>query len=249
MAEQSPEPVPTRPSGRVWLVVLCAVSVAVFLAIVLPGVFDVKHQKRSFEIKQPVERLVLDAKGTSTVDVSLSHDGHVHVQRTSSISRDSRLVERKTLAGKTLTIRSSCTGSRLGILRRCDMHYHLQVPRKIALSLRVHFGQTTVHGTQGRLQFRSDAGDFRGFGCNKLLDVSVSFGAIDYRDTCVPELIKVKLRIGDAVLTVPAGRYDVRAGKHAVRPFENIIEDPSSSSRIDGDIIWGGSLRITGAQG
>jgi len=228
---------------------LCALSIIVFLAIVLPGVFDVKHQKRSFEITRPIERLVLDSKGTSAVDVSLSHDGHVHVLRRTSISRDSRLVERKAVSRKTLTIRSSCTGSRLGILRRCDVHYQLRVPKAIALVLHVHFGKTTIHGTQGRLEFRSSAGELKGFGCNKRLDLALTFGDIHYRDTCVPRSIKTKLKIGDLALTVPAGRYDVHAAKHAVRPFENIIEDPSSANRIDVDISWGGSLRITGARG
>jgi len=230
-------------------VLLCALGIVVFLAFVTPGVFDLRHKKRSFEIKTPIERLVLDSKGTSKVDISLSYDGHVHVLRTSSISRDSRLVERKSVSGKTLTIRSSCTGSRFGILRSCDIDYRLRVPKKIALALRVHLGKTTIHGVRGPLEFRSDAGRLNGFGCNKRVDVSLTFGSIDYRNTCVPELVKVEMRAGDVALTVPAGLYDVHPGRRAERPFKNIIEDPSSPNEINVDVDWGGSVRITGTHG
>jgi hypothetical protein len=230
------------------LVLLCALSVIVFLALVLPGVFQVKHKKRSFEIKAPIERLVLDSKGNSKVDVSLSRDGHLHFRRTSSISLDSRLIERKTVSGKTLTIRSSCTGSRLGILRRCDTHYFLRVPKKIALVLRVHIGITKINGVRGRLEYHSDAGGFEASGCNKRVNLAITFGGIRYRDTCVPELISAKMRVGDVNLTVPAGRYDIHPGGHAIRPFENIIQDTSSRSAIKVDVDWGGSVRITGAR-
>lgn len=247
MADENSAPARKRFTGRVWLVLLCALSIVVFLAIVMPGVFDVRHKKRSFEVKTPIKRLVLESKGTSKVDISLSRDGHVHVLRTSSVSRDSRLVERKSVSGKTLTIRSACTRSRLGILRRCDVRYRLQVPKKTALSLRVHLGTTTIHGVRGPLELKSDAGTLTGFGCHKYADLSLTFGSIDYRNTCVPKIIKVKMKAGDVALTVPAGRYDVHPGNHAVRPFENIIEDPSSDSQIDVDVGWGGSVRITGA--
>jgi len=248
MADETSAPARTRFSGRVWLVLLSALSIVVFLAIVLPGVFDLRHEKRSFEIKRPIERLVLDSNGISKINVSLSHDGRVHVLRSSSISRDSRLVEKKSVSGKTLTIRSSCTGSRLGILRRCDVHYRLRVPKKIALSIQAHFGDTTIRGTQGPIEYKSDAGKIDAAGCNKRLDVSLTFGDIKYRETCVPKLVKVKIRAGDVALTVPAGRYDVHTRGRGVRPFENIIEDPSSASKISVDVVWGGSVQITGVR-
>ncbi len=248
MAGETSAPPRARLSGRVRLVLLCAAVVVVFLAVVLPGVFDVRHGKRSFEIKAPVKRLVLDSKGTADVDISLSHDGHVHIMRTSSISRDSRLIERMKVSGKTLAIRSSCTGSRLGVLRRCDVHYHLRVPRKIALSLRVHFGRVIVTGTQGRLDFRSDAGDFEGSACSKRANFQLGFGQLKLRDTCVPELIHARVRAGHIGLTVPAGRYDVHPDKNAQRPFENIIEDPTSPNKLDLVITWGGSIAIEGVR-
>jgi hypothetical protein len=248
MADENSAPEQTHFTGRVWLVLLCALSVIVFLALVMPGVFQVNHGKRSFVIKRPIERLVLNSKGSSKVDISLSHDGHVHFLRTSSVSRDSRLIERKTVSGKTLTIRSSCTGSRLGILRRCDLRYHLRVPRKIALSLRVHLGATTINGVRGRLDFKSDAGKLTASGCNKRVDLSLTFGSIHYRNSCVPESIKVKMKAGDVALTVPAGRYNVHPGGNARRPFENIIQDPFSRSAINVGVDWGGSVRITGAR-
>jgi hypothetical protein len=247
MADENSAPTGMRLTGRVWLVLLCALGVIVFLALVMPGVFEVNHGKRSFEITKPIERLVLNSEGNSKVDISLSHDGHMHFRRTSSISRDSRLTERKTVVGKTLTIRSSCTGSRLGILRRCETHYYLRVPKKIALAVRVHFGKATIHGVRGGLEFHSDAGDFQASGCNKRVNLSLTFGHIAYRNTCVPEILKVKMRVGDVELTVPAGRYDVQPGRDAVRPFKNIIEDRSSPNEINVDVDWGGSVQITGA--
>ncbi|HEY5160966.1 MAG TPA: hypothetical protein VII83_07855 [Gaiellaceae bacterium] len=248
MADENSAPEQTRFTGRVWLILLCALSVIVFLALVMPGVFQVNHGKRSFEIKKPIERLVFDSKGDSKVDISLSRDGHVHFRRTSSISRDSRLIERKTVSGKTLTIRSSCTGSRLGILRRCETHYYLRVPKKIALALHVHIGITKIHGVRGRLEYHSDAGNFKASGCNKRVDLSLTYGHIAYRNTCVPRLVKVKMRAGGVELTVPAGRYNVHPGGKARRPYANIIQDPSSRSAINVDIDWGGSIRITGVR-
>jgi hypothetical protein len=121
-------------------VVLCAVSVIVFLAVTLPSVFDVKHSKHSYVIAGPVDRIVLDTEGTSNLDITPSRDGRVHVRRSSSVSMDSRLIASRRLSGKTLTLKSSCTGSRLGLLRRCDIDYMLQVPRKAALSINVHLG-------------------------------------------------------------------------------------------------------------
>jgi hypothetical protein len=250
MAGETSVPGRARPSGRVWLVLLCAGVVVVFLAVVLPGVFDVKHSKRSYEIKAPIKALAFNSKGTTHLDISPSSDGRVHILRTSSISRDSRLVERHEIEGKTLIFRASCTGSRLGVLRRCDLHYTLRVPKLIALSLRTHFGRTTVSGTQGRIDFKSDAGDFVGSGCSKTARFSLGFGRLEYRDACTPTFVRAKVRAGDVDLTVPAGRYDVNAdtryGNGVKRPFENIIEDPASPNKLELVISLGGSIRVRG---
>lgn len=250
MAEENSAPAPTgaRITGRVWLVLVCALGIIVFLAFVVPGAFDVRHKKRTLEITKPIERLVLESKGDIKVEIEPSRDGHVHFLRTSSVSRDSRLVERVKVSGKTLKIHSACTGSRLGILRRCDLEYHLRVPKKIALALRLHIGKTTLRGLQGRLDLKLDAGKFEGFGCNKQADLYLRFGSIDYRDTCVPEHFRGRVKAGEVVLKVPAGRYDVRASSEAQRPFANIIEDPAARNVLDVDVIWGGSIEIEGVR-
>ncbi len=250
MAGETSAPRRARLSGRVRLVLLCAGIVIVFLALVLPGVFDVKHGKRSFEIRTPIRRLAFDAKGTTDLDISPSNDGRVHIQRTSSISRDSRLIERYEVKGKTLVFHASCTGSRLGVLRRCDLHYRLRVPKRIALSLRVHFGQTTVSGIQGPLAYKSDVGEFVDTGCSKSARLSLGLGHVEVDDTCTPALVRVRMTVGDVVLSVPAGRYDVNAETHhgngVKRPFANLIEDPASPNKLDVVISWGGTVRIKG---
>jgi hypothetical protein len=248
MAEEISAPPRARFTGRVGFVLVCALVVVVFLAVVVPGVFDVKHTKRSLEIKKPIDRLVLDSKGMVKLEIKPGGDGHVHILRTSEVSRDSRLVERIKTSGTTLNIHSSCTGSRLGVLRRCDLSYHLRVPKKIALALRLHLGTATLQGLRGHLDLKLDAGSFKGFGCNRRADVSLRFGGIDYRDNCTPEYFRVRMRGGDLRLTVPAGRYAVHAGGRAKRPFANIIEDPASTHDIDADITWAGSIAITGAR-
>lgn len=248
MADETSAPPRARLSGRVRLVLVCALAVVVFLAIVIPGVFDVRHKRRSLEIKKPITRLVLDSKGLGKVEIKPSGDGHVHLLRSSEVSKDSRLIERIRVSGKTLTIHSACTGSRLGVLRRCDLRYHLRVPKKIALALRLHIGTITLHGLRGRLAFKLDAGSLSGFGCNKRADVSLRFGSIDYRDNCVPEHFRAWTKGGNIALTVPAGRYDVNAGSKAKRPFANIIEDPSSRNQIDTDVAWFGSISLKGVR-
>ena len=250
MAGETSAPRRARPSGRVWLVLVCAGIVIAFLAIVLPGVFDVRHGERSYDFKAPINALAFNSKGTTHLDISPSSDGHVHIRRTSQVSRDSRLVERHQIEGKTLVFRASCTGSRLGVLRRCDLHYTLLVPKRIALSLHTHFGRTTVTGTQGRIDFTSDAGDFVGTSCSKTARFSLGFGRLELHDACVPNLVRARVRAGDVVLTVPAGRYDVSADTHfgngVKRPFASIIEDPASPHRFDLVISLGGSVQITG---
>jgi hypothetical protein len=248
MAGETSAPRRARPSGRVWLVLVCALTVIVFLAVVTPAAFDVRHEERSREITRPIKRLVLDSKGTVKLEIKPSRDGHVHLLRSSDVSRDSRLVERVKVSGTTLTIDSSCTGSRLGVLRRCNLHYHLRLPRKTALALRLHFGAITLKGIQGRLDLKLDAGKFDGFGCNKRADVSLRFGGIDYRDSCVPKYFRARMSIGDIALRVPAGRYNVHVEHRAKRPFANIIEDPSSPDEIDAEVSLGGSIAITGAR-
>jgi hypothetical protein len=248
MAGEISAPPRARLSRRVRLVLVCALAVIVFLAVVTPGVFDVRHKKRSLEIKKPITRLVLDSKGRGNVEIKPSGDGHVHFLRTSEISKDSRLVERVQVSGKTLTIHSACTGSRLGILRRCDIRYRLRVPKEIALALRLHIGTITLHGLHGRLSLKLVGGVFRGFGCNKRAAVSLRFGSVEYRDNCVPEHFRAWTKGGDIALTVPAGRYDVKAGGKAKRPFANIIEDPSARNEIDADVAWFGSISIEGVR-
>ena len=252
MAGEPSAPVRTRPSGRVWLVVICAVSIIVFLAIVLPGVFDLKHAKRSYVISGPVKRLVIDSKGTVYIDISPSHDRRVHILRTSAISKDSLLIERHQLSGTTLTLRSSCTGSRFGVLRRCDIHYHVQAPAQVALSIRLHLGIAKTRGFRGRLDFRADAGDFVGSGCSRQAYFSLGFGHIDFKDACVPAVVRVRMKGGNIVLAVPEGRYAVntrtRFGNGIQRPFENIIEDPGARNRLDVVLSFGGSVIIKGVR-
>ncbi|MGA9762231.1 MAG: hypothetical protein WBQ14_07400 [Gaiellaceae bacterium] len=250
MAGEPAAPRRTHLSGRVWLVLACAGIVIVFLAIALPGVFDVKHGERSYEFKAPIKALAFNSKGTTHLDISASSDGRVHIRRTSSISRDSRLIEQPRFEGKTLVFHAACTGSRLGVLRRCDLHYQVRVPEQIALSLRTHFGRTTVEGTRGRIDFESDAGDFTGTSCSKIARLSVGFGRLEFHDTCVPTLLRARATAADFALTVPAGRYDVIADAHhgdgVKRPFANVIEDSASPHRIDLRISLGGSIQVTG---
>jgi hypothetical protein len=250
MAGETSAPRRARPSGRVWLVLVCAGIVIVFLAIVLPGVFDVRHGERSYDFEAPINAVAFNSKGTTILDIAPSSDGRVHIRRTSEVSHDSRLVERHQIKSKTLVFRASCTGSRLGVLRRCDLHYTLLVPKRIALSLHTHFGRTTVAGTQGRIDFTSDAGDFVAAACSKRARISLGFGRLELNDECVPTLVRARIRAGDIALTVPAGRYDVIADTHfgngVKRPFENIIEDPASPNRLDLVAGLGGTVRIAG---
>jgi hypothetical protein len=185
-------------------------------------------------------------------DLSPSRDGRVHVQRSSAISKDSRLIERHELSGTTLTLKSSCTGSRFGVLRRCDLHYHVQAPARVALSIRLNLGIAKANGFRGRLDFRADAGDFIGSGCSKQAYLSLSWGHIDFKDTCTPAVIRVRSKGGNIVLTVPEGRYAVKATTHygngIQRPFENIIEDPTARNRLDVALHFGGSVVIKGVR-
>jgi hypothetical protein len=251
--EEAPAETRALPSRRVWLVVCCAVVVVVFLALVLPGVFEVKHGKRSYSFRKGIDRLVFDSKGTVTLDISPSADGRVRIARTSKISTDSRLVERHRIAaaGKTLVFTTSCTGSRLGLLRRCEMTYRVRVPRKIALTLKVHLGQTSVTGVRGKLDFSSDAGDFTGSACSDEARLSLGFGRLALTDTCTPKLVRARVKAGDIELTVPSGRYDVKASTRCGsvdRPFPNVIEDQSSPNKLDVAMSLGGSIRIEGAE-
>jgi len=252
MAGDSSAPARMLPSRRVWFVITCAIYVIVFLGIVLPGVFDLKHAKRSYVVSKPVTRLVIDSKGTVHLDISPSHDGRVHVQRTSAISQDSRLIERHQLSGTTLTLKSSCTGSRFGVLRRCDLHYHVQAPARVTLSIRLHLGIAKVHGFHGRLDFRADAGDLVGSGCSRQAYLSLGWGHIDFTDACTPAVIRGRMKAGNIVLTVPEGRYAVNAttryGNGIQRPFENIIEDPTARNRLDLALTYGGSVIIKGVR-
>jgi hypothetical protein len=250
MADETSAPRRAHLSGRVWLVLVCAGIVVVFLAIVLPGVFDVRRTERSYEIKAPVKALAFNSKGTTYLDISPSSDGRVHIRRSSQISRDSRLIERYELNGKTLIFHASCTGSRLGVLSRCDLHYRLRVPKQIALSLRTHFGRTNITGTRGRIDFKSDAGRFAATSCSKTARFSLGLGQIEFHDTCVPTLVRARAAAADFVLSIPAGRYDVAAdirhGGGIKRPFANVIEDPASPHKLDLGISLGGSIEVTG---
>ncbi|MGD0167208.1 MAG: hypothetical protein ABSC51_07965 [Gaiellaceae bacterium] len=248
--ETSPPP-RTRPSGRVWFVLACAAAVIAFLAATLPGVYNVKHGRREYVVKDRIERIVFVSKGTGSLHISPSHDGRVHVTGTSSISHDSRLIERHRVVDKTLTLTSSCTGSRFGILRRCNLNFRLQVPPAVALSIRTHIGKTTIRGVRGRLDFKSDVGIVDGSGCFKQAHFSLGFGGLKFHDSCVPELLRVRARAGDVELTVPAGRYAVDARTHhgggVKRPFANIIEDPAAHDKLDIELSWGGAIKIDGA--
>jgi hypothetical protein len=236
----------------VWLVAACTLIVVVFLALVLPSVFELKQSRRSYTFSGRVDRLVFDSQGTAYVHVLPSKDGRVHISRTSSISTDSRLIEGHRMSAGTLTFSARCTGSRLGVLRRCELHYKVLVPRKIALVLRLHFGRATATGIEGKLDFKSDAGDFEGSACSKDARFSLGFGKLTLRDRCVPKLVRARVRAGDVELTVPSGRYDVQASTHygsgVDRPFANVIEDSSSPHKLDVSMSWGGSIHIRGAR-
>jgi len=246
---QAPERRPS--SGRVWFVLLCAGIVIVFLAVVLPGVFDLRHSSRRGKFTAPIERVVVDAKGTTNLDISASRDGHAHITQTASVSKAARLVESWRVKGKTLYIRSHCTGSRLGILRRCDVNYVLRLPAKAALVLRIGIGKINLDGVRGSVDLKIEAGDVRGEAlCSRRMKAEVEyFGRIVLKETCFPDLIWSRMKAGDIELTVPAGHYDVHAATHSggiKRPFENIIEDPSSPHKLDLELSWGGSIKIAG---
>lgn len=251
MADQAPAPARTRFSSRVAFVVLCGLSVVVFLAALLPGAFDLKRSERSYVVPGSAKKLVIDSGGTTKLHISPSRDGRLHVFRESAISKDSRLIEHKNVRGKTLAIDSSCTGSRFGVLRSCEFDYTLELPRETALAIRIHFGHAEISGMRGPIDFHGDAGNFEASGCNKRALVSLDYGVIELDERCTPKIVRIRARLAEIKLTVPQGRYDVDAETRwgdVQRPFANVIEDSSSPSRLDIDVSWGGSVRIEGVR-
>jgi hypothetical protein len=235
-------------SWRVWLVFACALVVVAFLGAVLPGVLDREHSNRSFEIAGPIERVVLDVDAGVQLDVNPSPDGRLHVSRHATFSHGSRFREQAKRSGKTISIRSSCTTSRLGLLGVCHADYDLLAPARAALVIRVHDSHVLIRGMRGRLDYDARAGDLEADVCSRWALIKLGFGRVKLHESCAPRFVQTRINAGAIELTVPKGRYAVKTKTRwgEAKPIENLIVDPSSKHRLDLEIRWGGSITVKG---
>jgi Toastrack DUF4097 len=193
-------------------VALIAGGAVMLLVTALAGLFAVNtlldHKKtETFAVAEPVQKLVVAAH-TGDVNVIATDGDRVIVRRTTHwVTSEPRPT--KTVSGGVLRLADDCAGF---TPLRCESGYRIEVPRGLAVEVRVDSGDVDVRGVSGAVDLHSDSGDVSGHGlAGARLRATSDSGDVRLGLVSSPASVQAQSDSGDVDLQLPHGEYALDA--------------------------------------
>src|SRR4051812_44726701 len=182
------------------------------LVTALAGVFAANtlfdsSKTEKFAVTEPVQKLVVAADAGNVRVVATDAD-RVTVRRTTHwVTSEPKPT--KTVSGGVLRLADDCDG---WTTFRCETSYRIEVPRDLALDVKIDSGDIDVRGVTGAVNLSSDAGDVSGQGLAGAR-VRAATDSGDVRLTLVssPSSVEALSDSGDVDVELPRGEYALDA--------------------------------------
>jgi hypothetical protein len=114
----------------------------------------------------------------------------------------------------------------------CATHYRVEVPRDVAVTVKVRAAPVTVTGVAGPLDITTDVGAIKGSGLAGRTKVVTSVGDVELRYAAVPPAVTATNDVGATRLFLPArGTYRIDA-KTAAGPVVDLPSDPRAKATV-----------------
>jgi len=194
------------------VVAAIAGGVVMCLVTAFAGVFAVNtlfdsEKTEKFAVTEPVQKLVV-AADTGDVKVFATDADHVTVHRTTHWVT-SEPTPTKTVSGGVLRLADDCDG---WTTFRCETNYRIDVPRRLAVDVRVDSGDVDVRGVTGAVNLSSDSGDVSGRGlAGARLRATSDSGDVRLGLVASPSAAEALSDSGDVDVDLPRGEYALDA--------------------------------------
>jgi hypothetical protein len=233
ITEDAPVQAPPKPrNGRGsaawwWLVAACVlVLVAVATTLAIWWAATLETRTTSYRVLGDLTRIDLNL-GDADVEIDGGATA-VEVRRVDRFAYGAPSDERRSIAGGTLTIASTCPEQVLG---SCRASYRLTVPDNVPLEIKSSSGSVRVTGVRASVHITTDDGAIVATGfCGFLLRASSDSGDVRAASECSADRLELRSRSGDVRVTAPAGRYQIDAqsdsGSSRIRGLTNVDEAP-----------------------
>jgi hypothetical protein len=231
---------------RASIALRASIAVVALLAVGLAADWLISARTRTLRYVAPatVNRIELDLAAGSAEIVGGRGEG-VSVERTDRYAFGHPAVERRSVAGGVLTLRSRCPRIIVG---SCSASYRLTVPDDVAVAVRTGAGRVSLEGFRGDARIETGSGDVAVAAyCGESLQAQTGSGDIDVISACAPVALGLRTSSGSATALVPRGRYRITAtsssGKRRIRDVTPSASSPFAidiESRSGGVTVAGG---------
>lgn len=185
----------------------------------------------AFVVEQPVQHMVL-ALGTGDLELTPSVDNRVHVER--KISGWKGAVDLSTrVEDGVLYLSMDCQGP-LG----CTVDPIIRVPKGVSVEVVQDSGRIWVDGLDGAVDLTLSEGTVAGQSLTSgQVSVAVANGDVDLVLDGVPREVQLAVGLGDVVLELPTGAYDLSA--HGTAPWVTGIDTRVGAPVLDLSVASG----------
>ncbi|MGN9912569.1 hypothetical protein ACTMTJ_34030 [Phytohabitans sp. LJ34] len=208
---------------------LLAALAAVALAGCDTTALKVAEDLKTYDVPATVTTVELTG-GSGSVEVA-AVDGP-HRVRERHVYADLPPLTSHRVEGGTLFLVDQGCGKAADADGRCSTHYRIEVPRTLAVTVKVRTAPVTVTGMTGALDITTDVGAIRGTGLAGKTKATTSVGAVELRYAAAPPAVDVTNDVGATQVFLPAqGEYRIDA-KTAAGPAVNLPSLPKAKSAI-----------------
>lgn len=202
------------------------------LVLVLAGcdttALEVAEDLTTYDISGTVTALELTG-GSGSVEVA-AVDGPLRV-RERHVYADLPPLTSHRVEGGTLYLLDRGCGKAADAEGQCATHYRVEVPRTLAVTVKVRTAPVTVTGVTGALDITTDVGAINGSGLAGTTKATTSVGDVELRYAAVPPAVDVTNDVGATRVFLPAqGAYRIDAKTAA--PVLNLPSSPGAKSAI-----------------
>jgi hypothetical protein len=156
-----------------------------------------------FVVSEPVQKVVVAADAGDVKVVATDAD-RVSVRRTTHwVTSEPKPT--KTVSGGVLRLAGDCDG---WTTFRCESSYRIEVPRDLAVDVKLYSGDVDVRGVTGAVDLSSDSGDVSGHGLTGArLRAASDSGDVRLGLVSAPSSVEALSDSGDVDVELPRGEY------------------------------------------
>lgn len=190
---------------------------------------EVAEDQTTYDVQGAVTKLDLTG-GSGSVEVTAG-DGPLRVEER-HVYADLPPLTSHRVEGGTLYLLDRGCGKAADAEGPCATHYRVEVPRALAVTVKVRTAPVTVTGLTGTLDITTDVGEIKGSGLAGSTKATTSVGDVELRYAVAPPAVDVTNDVGATRVFLPAqGAYRIDA-KTAAGPTVDLPSRPDARNTV-----------------